>query len=90
MLARVPVCQYQTPPSSVFSPTHTTLMPGGGFQEVVQVRLFQKWVLPVGSRSWTHSADSRTGFSSSFSSCALWCSSSFFSCTGSSSELTTP
>ena len=41
VLTRVPLCQNQTPLPSGLSPTQTTLMPGGGFQAVAWVRLFQ-------------------------------------------------
>ena len=42
VLARVPLCQYQTSSPEPFSPTQTTRMPGGGFHFVSRVRLFQK------------------------------------------------
>ena len=56
---RVSLCQYQTPPFSFLSPTHTTSTPGGAFQTVLKVRLFQKKVLPARrSLSRTHSTES--------------------------------
>ena len=39
---RVSLCQYQTPPSSFLSPTHTTSTPAGAFQTVARVRRFQQ------------------------------------------------
>ena len=74
MLARVTLCQYQTPPEAGCSPTQTTLMPSGGIQAVSLERRFQKWVLPSTPRSSTHSTESGTGWSTS---CFLLSSSSF-------------
>ena len=42
VLTRVSLCQNQSIPSAVFSPTQTTLMPSGGFQIVWRVRRYQK------------------------------------------------
>ena len=59
METRVSLCQYQTPPTSSFSPYHTTSTPAGARQTVLLVRLFQKYVLPACfSLSRTHSTES--------------------------------
>ena len=53
-----PCASTQTPPSSSFSPYHTTSTPAGARQTVLLVRLFQKYVLPACfSLNLTHSTE---------------------------------